>query len=153
MNSRSSGYSKLLSQMNLPIRLCAVVTLILYVSGCTPARQEARVDAAWGRYEYVQGRMGVQVRLVMYTTDEKTAKTAAKAAFARVAELENIMSDYQRDSELMQLCDKAGTGPVPVSRELFEVLNYAEGVSDASDGAFDVTVGPFVQLWRRSRSG
>ena len=90
----------------------------------------------------------------MYTTDEEAAKTAAKAAFARVAELEGIMSDYQRDSELMQLSDKAepgGAGPVRVSKELFEVLVYAQEVAEASDGGFDVTVGPLVQLWRRAR--
>ena len=95
--------------------------------------------------------MGVQVRLALYTKDETTAKTAAKAAFARVAELEAIMSDYQRDSELMQLCDKAAQGPVRASKELFDVLAYASEVSEASEGAFDITVGPVVQLWRQAR--
>jgi thiamine biosynthesis lipoprotein len=51
----------------------------------------------------------------------------------------------------MQLCDQAGSGPVRVSKELFEVLDYAQHVSEASDGAFDVTVGPVIQLWRQSR--
>ena len=140
--------------MNLPIRLCAVAGLLVALIGCSSERPAPveRVDPArLGRHEYVQGRMGVQVRLVMYTTDEETAKTAAKAAFDRVAELESVMSDYQRDSELMQLCDKAGSGPVAVSAELFEVLAYAKRVSKATDGAFDVTVGPLVQLWRTSR--
>jgi thiamine biosynthesis lipoprotein len=95
--------------------------------------------------------MGVQVRLVLYTKDEDTAKTAAKAAFARVADLEDVMSDYQRDSELMRLCRAAGSGPVTVSAELFKVLDYARKVSEASEGAFDVTIGPVVALWRESR--
>jgi thiamine biosynthesis lipoprotein len=125
--------------------------MILYLSGCTTGRAEPRASAILQRQEYVQGLMGVQVRLTMYTKDETIAKTAAKAAFARVAELEGIMSDYQRDSELMQLCDKAGSGPVRVSKELFEVLEYAQTVSEASDGAFDITVGPLIQLWRRAR--
>ena len=154
MMNRSSGYSKLLSQMNLPSRVCAVVamlTTLLCVSGCAPRANEPRAKAALERHEYVQGLMGVQVRLVMYTTDEETAKTAAKSAFERVAELEGVMSDYQRDSELMQLCDKAGDGPVRVSPELFDILEYAQQVSQASDGAFDATVGPLVRLWRESR--
>jgi thiamine biosynthesis lipoprotein len=141
--------------MNLPSRVCVVVIIVVAmipcVSGCTPRSKEPRANPALGRYEYVQGLMGVQVRLVMYTTDTESAKTAAKAAFARVAELEGVMSDYQRDSELMRVCDRAGSGPVAVSRELFEVLDYAQQVSEASDGAFDVTVGPLVQLWRKSR--
>ncbi|MEA2707584.1 MAG: FAD:protein transferase [Phycisphaerales bacterium] len=139
--------------MQIPIRWCVVVALISSVSGCTvrPSSRSPAVRLDLQRYEYVQGLMGLQVRLVLYTKDEPTAKTAAKAAFARVAELEEIMSDYQRDSELMQLCGKAGTGPVPVSKELFDVLAYAQHVSEASAGAFDVTVGPLVQLWRQSR--
>src|SRR5207245_2116736 len=61
------------------------------------------------------------------------------------------MSDYQATSELMQLCAKAGGDPAPVSEELFFVLSKAQEVSKLSDGAFDVTVGPVVKLWRRAR--
>src|SRR5687768_14933925 len=110
--------------MKLPISVCVVVA-ILSVSGCTHGGQSVQPQKRLGQQEYVQGLMGVQVRLVLYTTDEVAARTAAKAAFARVAELEAVMSDYQRDSELMQLCDKAGTGPVRVSKDLFDVLAYA----------------------------
>jgi thiamine biosynthesis lipoprotein len=125
--------------------------MILCLGGCATGRETPRFNGDLQRHEYVQGRMGVQVRLVMYTPDEAAATTAAKAAFARVAELEVVMSDYQRDRELMQLCDKAGAGSVHVSGELFVVLAYAQEVAAASDGAFDVTVGPLVQLWRKSR--
>jgi thiamine biosynthesis lipoprotein len=51
----------------------------------------------------------------------------------------------------MRLCDQAGKGPVKVSDDLFRVLDYAQQVADASGGAFDVTVGPLVQLWRTAR--
>jgi thiamine biosynthesis lipoprotein len=54
----------------------------------------------------------------------------------------------------MQLCKKfeqAVGEPVKVSRELFYVLQKAEELSKKSDGAFDVTVGPVVQLWRLAR--
>jgi FAD:protein FMN transferase len=95
--------------------------------------------------------MGVEVRLVLYTPSESQAFDAAKAAFDRVAKLEDIMSDYQRDSELMRLCARAGEGPVKVSDDLLRVLGYATRVSEASDGAFDVTIGPLVHLWRTAR--
>src|SRR5262249_14068168 len=41
--------------------------------------------------------------------------------------------------------------PVAVSSELFTVLTKAQEVSKKSDGAFDVTVGPVVRLWRLAR--
>jgi thiamine biosynthesis lipoprotein len=64
------------------------------------------------------------------------------------------MSDYKKDSELMRLCKTFATKvgpPVPVSEDLFFVLQKAEELSKRSDGAFDVTVGPVVQLWRLAR--
>src|SRR5205823_2176384 len=41
--------------------------------------------------------------------------------------------------------------PIEVSPELLFVLSRAQALSKQSDGAFDVTVGPLVQLWRKAR--
>ena len=92
-----------------------------------------------------------EFKIILYAPDEETASKAADAAFARIASLDAIMSDYRPTSELMRLCAKAGGDPVPVSDELFFVLPKAEEVSRISDGAFDVTVGPVVRLWRLAR--
>ena len=62
------------------------------------------------------------------------------------------LSDYHDASELNRLCDRYAVGvPEPVSDDLFRVLRAARGFSEASGGAFDVTVGPVVKLWRRTR--
>ncbi len=103
------------------------------------------------RFSFDQPHMGTRFQLTMYAPDEATASKAAKAAFARIAELDGIMTDYRPTSELMRLCAKAGGDPVPVSPELFFVLEKAQEVSRLSDGAFDVTVGPVVRLWRLAR--
>jgi FAD:protein FMN transferase len=95
--------------------------------------------------------MGTRVKIVFYAANEETAKIASKAAFARIAELDGIMSDYRPTSELMQLCAKAGGEPVRVSEDLFTVLEKSVAVSRNSDGAFDITVGPVVRLWRIAR--
>jgi thiamine biosynthesis lipoprotein len=103
------------------------------------------------RFTFQEPHMGTTFRIVLYARDEKTAKAAAQAAFARVAELNKIMSDYLPDSELMQLCQKAGGGSVPVTYDLITVLETAEKIAIESDGAFDVSVGPLVRLWRVAR--
>jgi thiamine biosynthesis lipoprotein len=108
-------------------------------------------DPALTRYEYSELHMGTQFQFIVYAADEKTARAASKAAFARVADLDGIMSDYKPTSELMRLCEKAGGDPVKVSDELFFVLSRGQQVSKLSDGAFDVTVGPVVRLWRLAR--
>ena len=61
------------------------------------------------------------------------------------------MSDYQATSELMLLCRKAGGPPVRVSEELFHILRHSQQLAEKSGGAFDVTMGPIVRLWRRAR--
>ena len=106
------------------------------------------------RFEFKSTHMGTTFRIALYATDKETAKKAADAAFARVAELDAIMSDYKQSSELMQLCKRFATEvvePVRVSDDLFVVLSAAEELSKKCDGAFDVTVGPVVQLWRHAR--
>ncbi|MCS7046600.1 MAG: FAD:protein FMN transferase [Gemmataceae bacterium] len=103
------------------------------------------------RFTFQEPHMGTLFRIVLYAPDEGTAKAAAKEAFARVAELNRIMSDYLADSELMQLCQRAGGDPVPVSADLFAVLHKADEIARLSDGAFDVSIGPVVRLWRTAR--
>jgi thiamine biosynthesis lipoprotein len=103
------------------------------------------------RYSYTEYHMGVDARLVVYAPDQPTAERAGAAAFARIAALDSIMSDYRRDSELMRLCDGAGGPPARVSPDLFLVLRRAQEVARQSGGAFDVTVGPLVALWRKAR--
>ena len=103
------------------------------------------------RFSFTEPHMGTRFEIILYAPDEAAANQAAKAAFKRIAELDDIMSDYRPASELMQLCKKAGEGPVKVSKDLFYVLSKAQQVAERSDGAFDVTVGPVVRLWRVAR--
>ena len=103
------------------------------------------------RFEFSEPHMGTIVRIVLHAPDEAIAKTAARRAFARIAELNRILSDYLEDSELMRLCKKSDGKPIAVSADLFNVLAASEEVSRSSDGAFDVTVGPVVRLWRHTR--
>lgn len=93
--------------------------------------------------------MGVPVRMVLHAP-EFVARDAARAAFARIAELDDKMSDYRPRSEVRLLSEYPGNWQ-PVSRELLEVFATAQEVSRLSGGAFDITVGPLVQLWRDTR--
>ncbi len=124
---------------------------ILSISAALFAVLPVRAEPPLARFEFTEPHMGTQFRIVLYAVDEATAKKASRAAFDRVAALDAMMSDYRQSSELMQLCAKAGGPPVKASEELFFVLTKAEEASRLSDGAFDVTVGPVVQLWRLSR--
>jgi FAD:protein FMN transferase len=95
--------------------------------------------------------MGVETRIVLYAGAEERAAEAARAAFARVAVLDSLLSDYRADSELNRLVAGAGGPPKPVSEEFFHVLSRSQALAALSDGRFDATAGPLVRLWRQAR--
>jgi FAD:protein FMN transferase len=104
------------------------------------------------RYEYQQILMGVPVKLIVYSRKEGLANAGRHAAFERIRQLNLIFSDYDDESEVSRLVRTSGPGhPVRVSHELFDVLEQSLEISQMSEGAFDVTVGPLVQLWRKAR--
>ena len=103
------------------------------------------------RFEFRQTHMGSEFKIVLYTTREAEARRASDSAFARIAALDKALSDYDTESELMRLCDRAGGPPVAVSADLFTCLERAQAMSASSGGAFDATIGPVGRLWRRAR--
>jgi thiamine biosynthesis lipoprotein len=66
---------------------------------------------------------------------------------ARFEAVDQALSTYRRDSALSRFNEQDHGGWVPVEAELAAVMGYALGLSERSDGAYDVTVGPLVNLW------
>ncbi len=96
--------------------------------------------------------MGTTFRIVLYADSKALGDSASSAAFSKIEQLNGILSDYDPNSELNQLAQTSGKDTaVAVSDPLFEVLHKAREVSQKTDGAFDVTVGPYVELWRQMR--
>jgi thiamine biosynthesis lipoprotein len=102
-------------------------------------------------FEAVEPRMGTLFRIKLYAPNQQRARAAFRAAFDRIAELDRILSDYQPDSELNRLCRSAVKRAVPVSDDLYRVLWAAQQLAEESGGAFDVTQGPVIRLWRQAR--
>ena len=59
----------------------------------------------------------------------------------------DLMSTYQDDSELMEFNKHNSTEWFRVQSEVVDVVQEAQRVSQLSDGAFDITVGPLVEKW------
>ncbi len=126
-------------------RLGSLIVILIWTSTPAPARSQER-------FQFAEPHLGTIVEITLYASEETVANDAAKAAFARIKELDQIFSDYKSDSETMRLCETAGSGQaVKVSPELFYVIRRSLEISEKSNGAFDVTVGPLVQIWRRAR--
>jgi thiamine biosynthesis lipoprotein len=103
------------------------------------------------RFEAVEPHMGTLVRITLYAPDERSAGYAFRAAFDRIGDLDSTLSDYRPGSELNRVTRTAVGGAVPVSEDLFAVLRASQDLAEATAGAFDVTQGPVIRLWREAR--
>lgn len=103
------------------------------------------------RFEFVETHMGASFKIVLYSTDEAAARDASRHAFDRIAALDATLSDYQPESELSRLGEKAGGPPVPVGADLFDVLAVSRSWNEKTGGVLDVTIAPVGRLWRRAR--
>ena len=99
-----------------------------------------------------QRHMGTDVMIRVWAPNREVAERGFEKAYARVATLEKVMSDYDAGSEISRLVQQAPmASPVPISADLWQVLQRSEKISRASDGAFDVSIGALSRLWRRAR--
>lgn len=95
--------------------------------------------------------MEVRIALSVDAMDPPAAERAARAAFDRIAVLEDVLSDWRPGSELRRLSSHPAGTWIAVSAPLAEVLALALDVAHASDGEFDPTIGPLTALWREAR--
>lgn len=100
-------------------------------------------------FPFREVHLAVDCELRVYASDEASANAAAKEAYARIAALNAIFSDYDAESEAMKLCRAAG--PQPVSPELFFLIDQSLNISRETKGAFDITAAPLIKQWRRAR--
>ncbi len=64
-----------------------------------------------------------------------------------LSDINNKMSTYIDDSELSLLNQASSHEWIPLSSDLYEIINDAIAISKLTSGGFDITVGPLVNLW------
>ncbi len=75
-------------------------------------------------------------------------RTEVRVAIEGALDLvDSLMSTWRDDSELTALNAAPANEPFRVAAETFDVLSVSQAVSEATDGAFDVTVRPLVSAW------
>ena len=119
-----------------------VLTLIL-LCACSPAEESLQAVHRDGSV------MSTALDVTVYRRDLELVDAGSDldAAFAAITEIDQLMSLYKNESELVALNEQAGSGSVPVSALTFEVLQAAIHYATVSDDALDITVKPLVDLW------
>jgi thiamine biosynthesis lipoprotein len=94
--------------------------------------------------------MGTFARIVAVAKNEKIARRSIEAGFNEMKRIDSVMSDYKTDSELSKVNREAFQHAVKVTPELFAIFQKSVQYSRLSNGAFDITVGPLVDLWHKA---
>jgi thiamine biosynthesis lipoprotein len=124
----------------------AIETLLL----CLIALAPATTAAALREVREVHYQMGTHLEITVWHDEPETAKRLIRDAAREVHRLDEILSNYDPDSALSYLNQRAGAGVTRVPTELFELLTAAREFSEKTGGIFDVTIGPLMELWRQA---
>lgn len=104
------------------------------------------------KYTFSEPKMGSPLNITLYTDDSIKVNQIATEAYKIADSLNLIYSDYLENSELNLLSKKSGTNTfTKVSPELWDILKLSVKASKQSEGAYDMTVGSIVKLWRKVR--
>jgi thiamine biosynthesis lipoprotein len=98
--------------------------------------------------QFAGATMGTTYHVTVAAADTPARREAVQAAIDTVLrEVDRTLSTYRDDSELARLNHTAARDWISVSPELWQVLQLADEVSRATDGAFDITVAPLLDAW------
>jgi thiamine biosynthesis lipoprotein len=105
----------------------------------------SQVEDEWPREARLA--MGTRWEIVLPGTDRVRLTAAAEAVLDEVERLEVQLSRFRPESDISGINATAWQEPVRVEPRLFELLRLAQEVNRATDGAFDLTVGPLLRAW------
>lgn len=83
--------------------------------------------------------MGTNIHAEIWAESEQQGEQALALVMTEMQRINQLMSPYLDSSELSQLNAKAASEPVAVSAELYDLIELSIGLSEETDGAFDIT--------------
>ncbi|MDO6705263.1 FAD:protein FMN transferase [Photobacterium sp. 1_MG-2023] len=120
-------------------RALMLLVMALVISGCSEKPQLIHLTGS---------TMGTYYSIKLIEQDGMPSETALQQEIDRRLELVNDqMSTYREDSELSRFNQHQSSEPFAVSQDTATVVREAIRLSQLTDGALDVTVGPLVNLW------
>jgi thiamine biosynthesis lipoprotein len=97
--------------------------------------------------------MGTVFEIAAYDNSSEHAANAIEKAFQEVVRLDDLMSNYKPESALSKLNRSGHFHEEEVPSDLYRVIEQAVQFSRLSDGKFDISVAPLVNLWKAALRG
>lgn len=116
----------------------------------TPVSVTRTDEGWWESRRMIYFDIPARIRFYQPKADKAGAKDIAQKAWNEFARIGRIFNPSDPDSEASRLNAADKTGPVSVSEDIFSVLELAKQLWQASNGAFDPTMGPVKTLWQQA---
>ncbi|MEH6679252.1 MAG: FAD:protein FMN transferase [Sediminicola sp.] len=101
-----------------------------------------------GTYTRTLKLMGSRFDLTVVAPDSLTGVSHINSAIAEITRIERLISSWDPASQTSEINGKAGIDPVKVDRELFDLIDRALGISNLTDGAFDISYASMDPIWK-----
>lgn len=97
--------------------------------------------------------MATRFEIVLYGDDPVRLRAAGEEALAEIERLDRQLSRFNPASDVSWINARAAYEPVKVEPRLFWLLRRAAEINKATEGAFDITVSPFIRIWDITGAG
>jgi len=97
--------------------------------------------------------MGTVFEIVAYSDSAGRSASAIDQALDEVVRLDNVMSNFKPESDLSRMNREAHFHAVRIPADLYKVIEASLVYSRLSEGEYDVSVGPVVDLWKAAIAG
>jgi len=134
--------SRLVKAKRIVIICCLLFTVYCLLStafSCVPQKEKI--------FKKDKILMDTLVTITVVSDSKDTAEKAIDAAFSEIEYLEKLSNHYSPDSEITHINRNAGISEVKVSYDILKLLEKALYVSENTEGAFDITIGPVIALY------
>jgi thiamine biosynthesis lipoprotein len=92
--------------------------------------------------------MGSRFELTVVAKDSVEAKKYIDAAVSEITRIEKLISSWDTNSQTSEINRNAGIKPITVNAELFQLIQRSKGISNLTDGAFDISYASMDKIWR-----
>lgn len=100
---------------------------------------------------YTHAAMNTEFVFTLYgrpgDSHSSALEAIAQEAFAAIDDLESRLSSWRQSSQISKVNRSAGQEPVRVSADILRLVRNAKGLAEETEGSFDITVGPLLELW------
>jgi len=93
----------------------------------------------------------IKVSIDPVKISEARAKNAINEAFDEIKRIENVYSVHKDTSEISRINRLRKNERLQITDEVLNLIHKTLDYSERTDGAFDITVKPLVDLWGRAR--